>query len=259
MTALIPVFLSLFCPQTTGGSHDRIIFAAQRFGENLGNVYERGYSHLCSIGLDGRGLQQITSGKGFDFGPVPARDKRHLLFWRSVDADDPYDHGYHLYKVNIDGSGLIRVGAEVYEEYSEGLAHAVERASLGLRNGIDSIKAKTWDAFKKAGDLLYNPSGTKVIAYPKSENSDGKTVPDIWVGDLETRKVFKVVGGYRMVLWLGDDAMVCHAGTDSDAGLAILDSSGRTSVTANCPPTTNTPIARFVRIARSNSDRPENS
>jgi hypothetical protein len=209
----------------------RIVFAALRFGENLGNLYELGASHLYSIKTDGTDVRQITTGDFADIRPRVSLDGKHLLFWRSIAPNEEYVRRYRLLSIDFDGRDLRRVGRAESDEPSDGLALALERSSQGLERTVSSIRKDGWSVFRDAVGLLYNPSGTRVMTLA---NWDENT--DAFVGDLRTRRIVRIPGKYRQPIWIDDDRVIAFVGK-STKNLAILDMRGRQVASAVMPDT----------------------
>ena len=92
-------------PLTTSSGDDTPSFSADgRFVAFSGN-YEPGLApagrHIYSVGVDGSGLRQLTTGAGFDENPAFSPDGKRVVFDRHTGTGKA-----HIFVVNVDGSGL---------------------------------------------------------------------------------------------------------------------------------------------------------
>ncbi|MGN6275187.1 MAG: TolB family protein [Solirubrobacterales bacterium] len=82
----------------------RVLFARE---ESLAGHAEQ---HIFSVGLDGSGLRQVTSGTNWDAGPAASPNGKILAFVRrpgSVGPSGLVAYGkQHLYTMRVDGTGI---------------------------------------------------------------------------------------------------------------------------------------------------------
>lgn len=205
-----------------------IVFAAQRFDQNLGKVFSTGPTHLYSIHKDGTNLKQITSGKSYDLLPSLSKDRQHILLWRSKVEAYLWDVAvpFELCSVSVDGSDLRRLNRRYFGNLTDGLAQAFERFPNLIRTTkVDSVLSfldGRGRPFITATDPRFNSSRDRFITY-----QDLDLPPDQakrLIVDMKSRKVTVVQNRYYAPLWIDDKSIVAVLGKNNT--VVILDDRG---------------------------------
>ena len=113
-------------------------------------------SHIYAVGANGAGLKQLTSG-GIDFDPSLSPDGKRIVFrGRRGGSDD-------VYRVNIDGTGLLRLTANRAMDYAPSWSPDGRRVVFASTRGGDFPHIWVMDS---AGRHQRRVSGSITGEYP---------------------------------------------------------------------------------------------
>jgi TolB protein len=87
-------------------------------------------SHVYIVGADGAGPRQVTSG-GIDFDPALSRDGKRIVFRGRRDGNDD------IYRVKVDGTGLLRLTADPGMDYAPSWAPDGKSVAFASMRGGD--------------------------------------------------------------------------------------------------------------------------
>jgi len=126
----------------------RIAFRSERDGNN----------EIYVMSADGSDERNVSNYPGDDWGPAWSRDGKKIAFNSNRDGPD-----LHLYVVNPDGSGLERIGGDIWVEYP----------AWSPDGGRIAFMAQTWESGDNYEIYVMNAHGSGLRRLTNAPGSDG--------------------------------------------------------------------------------------
>ena len=181
-----------------------IAFVVSWYELSAGHYFRR--NHIFTVGSDGTGVTQLTSGAVEDCGPSWSPDGRRLAFgrqtWTEESAEGRRGQQWFIASIDADGENLSELTRGPFSETNpswspDGARIAVEwngRLAVMKPDGTDVRRMPVDFELNSWSGLSWSPDG-KQLAFSVFEEQDGQPVPgesNIAVFDFGTMQVREI-------------------------------------------------------------------
>ncbi|WP_419837380.1 cell wall-binding repeat-containing protein [Candidatus Poriferisodalis sp.] len=181
-----------------------IALVASRYESSAGHFFRR--SHIFTVGSDGTGMTQLTSGAVEDYGPSWSPDGRELVFgrqiWTEESAEGRRGQQWFIASIDADGENLSEITRGPYSETNpswspDGSRIAVEwngRLAVMNPDGTDVEPLPVDYELNSWSGPSWSPDGTQ-LAFSVFEERDGIPISgesNIAVFDFRTKQVREI-------------------------------------------------------------------
>jgi len=238
---MIGVSLAMAMLSVTGSAKPTIIFSAKRFEQHLDKVYSLGPAHLYSMGVDGRGVRQITTGPGFDVCPEMSLDGKRVLFWRCKGEIYQWTESakVELCSIDPDGSNLRDLHRVMLGYPRLGLARAFEHYGPDVLRSSGNDNAVVVHDLRNRWTLtvmqpLFSADCKHLIGYHYDDGHKYSLDTNAILIDLESGRVTVLGPKYWVPLWIDNRSIFATVGNltarDAPSIFVVLDTRGRETV-----------------------------